>query len=178
MEIINAALARLGESPIQDLNEGSVPANSGRQLYDAARTATLRDYNWSFAMRLSPLAKYEESPIDFHFAYALPPDCLRAIRLRGDAPFVIRGTQLCTDAETAVLEYVADVEDAAVYDSKFVEALTYKLAAELAMPVKGSADLMNYYREAYERFVQRAAAQSLGEARTSLSDNPYLEARY
>lgn len=177
MEIINVALARLGESPIQLIDEGSAPANAAKQLYDTARLATLRDYNWAFALRITDLARYDESAVDFQFAYALPSDYLRAVRLRGESPFAIRGGVLYTDSSRAVLEYVADVTDASLYDAKFIEALTHKLASELAMPVKGSPELMNYYRQSYDILIKNAAAQSTGECRRPLSDNPYLEAR-
>jgi hypothetical protein len=177
MEIINVALARLGESPIQSLEEGSVPANVAKQMYDVARTAALRDYNWAFASKIATLARLDVTPVDFRFAFALPSGCLRVAGLRGGAPYTLRGDVLYADCENAVIEYTEDVVDTVRYDSKFVEALTYKLASELAMPIKGSADLMNYYREAYEATIRQAATYSAREGKTYLPENPYLEAR-
>lgn len=177
VEIINLALARLGESPIQSITENSVPARAAGLLYDSSRRSALRDFNWSFAVSLTRLARVADSPADFRFAYALPPDCLRVIRLRGGAPFLVRGNKICTDAEVAELEYVADVEDETLFDSKFTEAMTYKLASELAMPVKGSSELMASYSNAYASFIRQAAAESAGENRVYLPENPYVEAR-
>ena len=85
LEIVNIALARLGESPIQSLTEDSVPARVVSLLFDSARRSALRDYNWSFAIRSDSLARMAALPdemFDFQYAYALPPDCLRALRLR------------------------------------------------------------------------------------------------
>ena len=64
------------------------------------------------------------------------------------------------------------------FDAKFVEALTYKLASELAMPVKGSAELMASYSNAYQTLINRAATESAWEEKEPRSGNPYLEARF
>ena len=178
VEIVNIALSRLGESPIQSMDEGTVPANMAKVLYDSARRSTLRDYNWNFALKIANLARLAEVPCDFRFAYALPSDCLRAVRLRGRAPYVLRGKVLYTDAETPALEYIVDVTNEADFDSKFIEAFSYKLASELAMPVKESRELMASYSNAYSAFIQQAAAESAREMEVSLSDNPYVEARF
>lgn len=177
VEIINLALARLGESSIQSLGEDSVPARAANLLYDSSRQAALRDFNWNFALKIERLARFDGNPVDFRLTYALPPDCLRVIRLRGGVPFSLRGTRLYTDAETADLEYVADITDEAMFDSKFVEALSYKLASELAMTVKGSSELMASYSNAYSAFIKQAASESAGESRVYLPENPYVEAR-
>lgn len=187
VEIVNIALARLGESPIQSLNEGTVPANMAKVFYDPARRATLRDFNWNFSLTTARLAKLVETPVDFRCAFSLPADCLKAIRLRREgAPdfsdpsgirFAVRGGLLCTDEEAAFLEYVADVDDPARFDDKFVEAFSYKLASELAMPVKGSSELMANYMNVYSAKISQAAALTAGESCAAPSDNPYVEAR-
>lgn len=187
VEIVNIALARLGESPIQSLDEGSVPANMAKVFYDPAKRATLRDFNWNFSLATARLAKLVETPVDFRFAFSLPADCLKAIRLRREGTsdfsdptgirFSVRGGKLCTDAENAILEYIAEVDDPALFDDKFIEAFSYKLASELAMPVKGSSELMANYMNVYTAKVSQAAALSAGEQCEAPSDNPYVEAR-
>lgn len=190
VEIVNLALARLGESPIQDFDEGSVPANMAKSFYPQALRAVLRDYNWNFALATAKLARLAEDPVDFHFAFALPADCLRVIRLRregapdggtggGGPRYVLRGDRLLTDVEFPVIEYVRDVTDTTQFDDKFIEALSYRLASDLAMPVKGSTDLMANYNNVYTALVQQAAAISAGEQRTTgRGCNPYVEARF
>lgn len=178
VEIVNIALARLGESPVQSLDEGSVPANAAKLLFDSARRSTLRDFNWSFAMAVVSPARLTEKPVDFRYAYALPADCLRVIRLRGGRPFAVRGKTLLADDGDAVLEYVADVTDESQFDSKFVEAFTYKLASELAMPVKGSSELMASFSNVYEAYIRQAAAESARESEVHWPENPYVEARF
>lgn len=192
VEIVNIALARLGESPIQSFEEGSVPANSARLVYDSARRSTLRDYNWNFAVATAELARYADTQAsDFPFAFALPSDCLRVIRLPPSSPFgdyggqvgrnlsfTLRGGKLLAHEPKVVLEYLRDVTDENEFDAKFIEALTYKLASELAMPVKGSAELMASYSNAYQTLINRAATESAWEEKEPRSGNPYLEARF
>ena len=187
VEIVNIARARLGESPIQTFGEGTVPANMAKVFYAPARRAVLRSFDWNFSIKTVSLAKFASKPVDFRFAFALPVDCLRAIRLRRegvpdytgetDIRFVVRSGVLYTDEEKALLEYVADVEDTSLFDDKFIEALGYKLAADLAMPVKGSPELMANYTNVYNDLIVRAAALTGQEERPAYSDNPYLEAR-
>ena len=187
VEIINLALARIGEGAIQSLTERSATADKALAFYDSARRAVLRAYNWAFALRVETLARREGSPADFRFAYALPADCLRAIRLRESGVsdfsrrtgprFAVRGNTLYTDVSSALLEYVADVADETRFDARFLEAFSYKLAADLAMPVAGSQELMASYMNAYQALVTEAAASSASEQKDELPENPYLEAR-
>lgn len=182
LEIINIALSRLGESPIQSLNEGSVPANAAKLLYDTERKATLRAYPWNFALRQTTLARLEGGAVDFSNAFALPVDNLRVLQVwdsttKQELRYSTRGGRLYSDSEKVTIEYVADVKEAHIYDSKFVEAFSYRLASTLAMPVKGSPELMANYMNIYQGLVSEAATQSAREEEVYLSDNPYLEAR-
>jgi hypothetical protein len=184
VEIVNIALARLGDSPIQGLTEGSVPANMATVFYEPSRRAVLRDFNWNFALRTARLAKLQQPGSGFRYAFSLPADCLRVVSLlgsteRGTGPgFVVRSGNLLTDKEDAEIEYIYDCQDPALFDDKFIEALSYKLASELAMPVKGSPELMGNYMNVYQAFVEQAATLSSEERRPELLDNPYLEARF
>ena len=105
VEIINIALSRIGESPIQSLDEGTVPANMAKVFYDPARRATLRDYTWNFSLRTARLAKLDETPDDFLFAFSLPVDCLRAVAiLGGSSPHhLVRGRKLFSNEEAVTL---------------------------------------------------------------------------
>lgn len=187
VEIVNLALARLGESPIQSLEEGTVPANMAKAFYDPARRAALRDYNWNFAISTVSLSRLAEEVVGFRFAFALPMDCLRVIRIMegsdfsGQGPsYALRSGKLYTDSEEVTVEYIRDVEDPSEFDDKFIEAFSCKLASDLAMPVRGSVELMANYMNVYNSMIAKAATLSAHEqlAPTGVSDNPYVEARF
>ena len=177
IEIINIALARLGESPIQSLDEGTVAANMARLLYPQARQDALREFSWAFAVKHTTLTRYKDAPADYSYAYALPLDCLRVVRILSDEAFTVRGSMLCTNAPSVTLEYICDVDDETRFDSSFVKALSFKLASDLAIPVKGSNELMANYANAFTDYIRTAATVSAGEKRNDLPDNPYLDAR-
>jgi hypothetical protein len=153
-------------------------------FYDPARRAVLRDFNWNFALQTARLAKLQQTPSGFRYAFSLPADCLRVVGFldsderTGGPGFVVRSGNFLTDREEAEIEYIADCIDPMLFDDKFVEAMSYKLASELAMPVKGSPELMSNYMNVYQAFIERAAALSADERHTELLDNPYLEARF
>lgn len=179
IEIINIALGRLGESPIQSLGEGSAPARAAAIVYDAARRAALRDYPWGFALREADLVQNATCDSSFFgYSFAMPVDCLRVVAVLGDAEYETAGTNIYSNTPKMHLKYIADVEDTNIFDSKFTEALTYKLASELAMPVKGSPELMASYNNAYTTIAQESAALSEHEDRQVLPDNPYVDARF
>ena len=164
VEIVNIALARLGESPVQSLDEGSVSANMARVFYTPAKRAVLRAFPWSFSLKTARPARLSGDTMGFHFAFSLPADCLRVIRCRkegspdfsesGTVRFSVRSGVLLADESDFYIEYVADVDDVTLFDDKFVEAFSYKLASDLAMPVKGSSELMANYMNVFTDLVK------------------------
>lgn len=187
--IVNLALSRIGQSPIQALDEGSAPADAAALVYDSCRRAVLQAFHWAFATKTARLALLPDAPVDWRFAYALPADCLQAVRLRdgmapdsqGAAPeaaYCVRGRSLLSNATEPYLEYTADIVDENLYEAEFVEALVTKLSSELAMPVGAKAELARMYREEYEQVVRRSSAKSAGQFYEELPDNPYVDARF
>ena len=187
VEVVNRALGYLGEGPIQSMDEKSVPANSARLIYDSVRRAVLREFNWSFAIKLVTLARMDETPPDYRFAYTLPFDCVKVLRPRRpgvpsyiqdrDIMFEVRGNTLFATETPLMLEYIADVPDETMFDDLFAEAFAYKLASELAMPVAQSPSGKESNYQLYLHTVGKAAAVSGRETKDSLSGNPYVEAR-
>jgi hypothetical protein len=195
LDIINLALMRIGESPIQSLEEGSTPANSAKALYDMSRRAVLRDFDWSFAMKTSslPLLANEDEEAGVYVC-SVPADCLRVVQVlrryeanfaRGTAGFYtsnewfrVQGNKLYVRTPVPYVRYVRDEENTNLFDAKFVEALSYKLAGELAMPVRQSESLMASMLNAYQGLVGTAAEESQNEHEPALSQNPYVEVRY
>jgi hypothetical protein len=153
-------------------------------FYEPTRRAVLRDFNWNFALRTARLAQLQQNHSGFRYAFSLPADCLRVVNLLGGnewssgPSFAVRSGNLLTDKEDAEIEYIFDCRDPSMFDDKFIEALSYKLASELAMPVKGSPELMSNYMNVYQTFVDQAATLSSEERNSEMLENPYLEARF
>ncbi len=187
--IINLALSHHGASPISDINEGSTEANAALVNYDAARRSVLRDFHWSFALRLKTLARLpDQEPGEYNYVYALPVDCLYPLRLReaheatdfddrNVEAFAVRGKFFYCNHENPRLEYIADVEDTSFFDPLFVEAFSYRLAAKLAMPITGTDARCQYLMQWSASLLERAAASSAREQRDHGSANAYVDAR-
>ena len=124
---------------------------------------------------------------EWRFAYAVPANMGKAIRiipnlsalgltlppvpLAGDPyretwgyignypeiPYIIEGTTLYTDVETAYLEYGIDDIDGVAIGKMAANALALELAAATAVPVKGDSarekELMQYTEAAWERAI-------------------------
>ncbi|MEI6083986.1 MAG: hypothetical protein WCS70_06760 [Verrucomicrobiota bacterium] len=178
-DICNLALTRIGATPIADFTEDSTEADYCRRLYDPARKAALRAFPWNFAVTTADLAAVTALP-GFTGAFTLPSDCVRALApVSTDyVPFEIRGKTLLADAETVTLKYLQNVTDTAVFDDQFVEALSFRLAVDLAIPLTGKADrqagLLRLYANALKA-AQQSDAQE--QRRTDTAGQSILESR-
>ena len=91
--------------------------------------------------------------------------------------FKVQGSNLYTYARAPLCFYVRDEEDTSKFDAKFCEATSYKLAGELAMPVRQSESLMASMLNAYQNVVATAATETMNEHDTNAPRNPYVEVR-
>lgn len=164
VQICNLALQHLGASPrVVSLSppDGSVETGYCVNSYSVARQAMLEEGEWTFGRKRSQLAPLETNPSQtWAYAYALPADYLRAVRVLqrystdkaalfateyGETPlpppewqgadYEIEGGVILTNEPDAVLIYKADVIDTRNYTPTFVLALSYHLAGLLAGPV-------------------------------------------
>lgn len=88
----------------------------------------------------------------------MPPDFLRLVAVSPEGAIVeVEGDTLLADARGLALAYVARIENPRLYDAALSEALSLKLAAELAYGTTGSTALAEQIRAEYR--------QKLGEAR-------------
>jgi len=155
IEIINGALIRLGQAPIVSLDEDSKEAVYAKQLMDTEFAELLAEADWHCAYETVALVKIAKKPAGFKYAYQLPNDCVRPVKIELDTePFFLnsenysdtRSSQrscyriekrtLCTDAEDVVLGYVSkigvsemDPTLAATFILKMAAALSYSLTA-------------------------------------------------
>jgi hypothetical protein len=145
-EIVNLALNHIGEPPIMDITEVSnSTARTANVIYDSTFREVARDHEWNCLKTRIQLSKLATAP-DFGFAcqYLLPSDFIRMLRLNGrDIKAVTdayeieysksAGTQvLLTDADTAKIQYIAEITDTTQYDDLLVEALATYLGSKLA----------------------------------------------
>lgn len=151
VSICNMALSHIGaRGTLADLSEDSTEALHCRTHYEQVRDETLRAHRWSFAARRVALGNLGNPPAGWAYRYAVPADCLLVREIiRGDRrappiPYRLESALdesgaplrvLLTDQDRATLLYTARVEDPALFDPSFVGALSWALAARVALPI-------------------------------------------
>lgn len=180
-KICNVALGMAGISRIQSIDGQTTVEKDCRAIYDDARNDVLAVHDWPFARHFQELSQLSSTPLSgYSYAYQLPADNLRAIRLNDPKEhFEIIGDELhCNVASGVVLRYTRLVTDAAKFTAAFTTLMQHRLAPTLAMMIKKdkklSMDLMDVYLGMQGRL---EVADSKGEFREEDRSNPYLQAR-
>jgi hypothetical protein len=165
-QIVNLALTHIGEPPIMDITDrNNSTARAANVIYDATFREIARDHEWNCLKTRIQLSKLA-AKADFGFLenqFLLPSDFIRMLRLNGrdikdvTDPYEIEysksaGAQvLLSDADTAKIQYIAEIKDTTQYDDLLVESLAVMLASKLATIIrqdeaKGEALLQRYMR--------------------------------
>ena len=186
VEICNLALSRLGEKRIASLDEKTKEANECSLFYERDRRAALRAHPWSFATVVETLAPLATAEADYDYAYQKPAGCLRVVKIpnvNSNSPddttkFKVRGQKILTDQEAATLEYIQDVEDPNNFDEQFIEALSYRLAMDLALSLTGKLEKLQAMASIYNDMISQAATSDASEEREDMPESEsYLDAR-
>lgn len=192
IDICNLALSLIGKGSIASFNDASLrkEARECRIHYEPARDATLRDHEWGFASRQDALVEVSDTSVTgWDYVYIYPSTCLCARRIYGLAssdpiPFSeglssdLNTKYILTNEGSAELSYTARVTNTEVFDSLFVTMLAYRLAAELAGPLRGDPNLAKWARQVYEIERMRAQSADANESREAPSTrSSFLSAR-
>jgi hypothetical protein len=196
VQICNTALARVGVSNfIDSLTEASQEAQVCNLFYEQARDRVLRDTHWPFArgyLQLSLVSQGTDTPwsAEWMYAYRYPTDGLNIWRILTPlgkretvlAPFEIGsdeiGRLIFTDMKDATVEYTKRVEDPARFDPAFASALSWLLAAEIAMPLSLVDGLRKQALQMYqaEKDIAQRVAANEGEPMRDI-DTEFLNTR-
>lgn len=177
IQICNIALSHFGGGEINSLDEASEPARKCNLYYESSRDQVLRDFPWAFARKVQILALTNEIIPGWSYVYQLPSKCLKARRvfntqnvLAENNPFDIYEDKIVCNLESAYLEYTVQVIDPVLFDVKFSQALSYKLASELVIPLLANTTRKQEFYSQYQ--------QVLGEAKTGVMRERYKERQY
>lgn len=180
IDICNLALSHIGRDPIQSLQDAVRSAQECKLLYPRICESVLRDHAWNFATKRAELALLDAEYAGWDFAYQWPSDCLRAQKIWNPnsdedtqrIPFEVAvradllSRVILTDQEDALLFYTARVTNPNVFDVLFVDAVAYRLAAELTIPLRGDPRIQQAVLQTY--------SQIIGSARVANSNEKYV----
>ena len=181
VDIANSALNLLGASTISAFTDDSKNARLVNQRYEPVRNRVFRSHAWNCLHKRVQLAQNSTDPVvEYSYAYALPSDCLRVLKvhngstdsIKSDIDYKLEGRNIVTNEGTVYIIYIAIDTDPNNYDTYLQESISHQLAADLAYAVTNNATLADKYmvraderlREA--RFID-ATENSLGTIESS-----------
>lgn len=161
--ICNSGLAKIGNNRIISLTQGTPAANLCAEQYEKLRDDLLRSHDWNFAASRVKLGQLSATPaFGYDYQYALPSDWMRTITVHAaDNRYVhiteyatesteAEGRVLLTDYPDVYLRYVRKITDVNLMDPAFREALAWRLAVELSVPLTKSGSLRDRMDAGFE----------------------------
>lgn len=182
VEICNLALIKIGHETISDLTQETKAARMCSRLYPKLRDATLRAHPWNFARKRAQLVASSEAPaFGYSYAYAKPIDYLRIVTPEDPrTDFTFESGFFLTNVSPFKIKYIWAVTDPNRFDSMFIDALACRLAADLAMPLSQSGEMVETMWGAYKDRVAEARhldAQE-GNGPEYTDDTGWLDSRF
>jgi hypothetical protein len=183
IEICNSALITLGASPIQSFNDGSTNASMCDIKYPIARQSCLRIHPWNFATKRSEAlsADVTKPRFRYDFAYTLPSDCLRVLRVYGVDDYKVEGRKILTNDKNIQLKYIYDNTDSQAWDALFTDMIIAKIALELSYAIPGARTMIDAMNQLYQErliWAKAANAQEDFEDEFGQSDHSLTQVRY
>lgn len=192
VQIAKLALQHIGDRyDISDLSEASVEAEQVNLVFDTTRDAVLRRHAWGFAKKYALGGSLTGTvPGLWTYMYTYPTDCLLMRHIHNPAglsakpvPYEVAinadGTKvILTDLPDAELVYTYKVTDVTMFDAEFTMALSYEIAAMIAVPLTGDVQIATNLRELSARSMYAAEEGDSNEG-TEDDDHeaPWITAR-
>ena len=145
IDLCSMALLKLGENPIQSLQDDSVSAKLSRTLYEPVIDALLSMHPWHFAMSELSLTKNTDGQ------FLLPSEVLRVIKSSGQ----IIGDKIYSDADNITISAIVRILPEK-FPGYFVSLAATRLAMEFCVPLLGDQTIFRMLVALYESELQTA----------------------
>lgn len=184
--IVNSGLKKCGaKKRIASLLDGTPNANTALDLYEPTRDDLLRAGNWNFAISRIKLNQSSVAPtFEFDFAYTLPADWLRTIKVhdnepgRGVVEYRIEGRSILSNAVQLWLKYIRVVTDPNEMTADFRELFSLALAVEFAIPIADSGTMHDRLERKLEKRMRRVrAADAIEDFPETVPDGTWVAER-
>jgi len=187
VNICNSALNLLGASTISALTDDTKNARLCNQRYEPVRNRVFRSHAWNCLHKRVQLAQNSTAPvIEYTYAYALPSDCLRVLKVHNGTTdsiasaidYKLEGKNIVTDEGTIYLIYIALDTDPNNYDTYLQESISHQLAADLAYAITNNATLAEkYMTRADERLREARFIDATENSLGTVEANEFTDAR-
>ena len=137
VDICNGALNQLGATTILSLTEDSKNARLCNSRFTQVRDAVFRSHPWNCLQKRVELAADTTAPAwGFSYAYTLPADCLRLLRILDyDSNYKVEGRKILSNTSSMKILYIGRITDPNEYDESLRETLSAALGADIAFAV-------------------------------------------
>ena len=187
VNMCNSALNLLGASTIAALTDDTKNAKLCNQRYEPVRNRVFRSHAWNCLHKRVQLARNSTAPVvEYSYAYALPSDCLRILKIHNGTTdsiasaldYKLEGRNIVTDEGTVYLIYIALDTDPNNYDTYLREAISHQLAADLCYAITNNAALANnYMARADERLREARFIDATENSLGTVEANEFTDAR-
>ena len=169
VEICNGALNQLGATTILSLTEDSKNARLCNSRYTQVRDSVFRSHPWNCLQKRVEIAADTTAPAwGFSYAYTLPADCLRLLRILDyDSNYKVEGRKILSNTSSMKILYIGRVTDPNEYDELLRETLSAALSADIAFAVTSnnttSTNMYNLFQDKLKdaRFVDSTEGQNV-----------------
>jgi len=171
VDICNGALNQLGATTILSLTEDSKNARLCNSRFTQVRDGVFRSHPWNCLQKRIELAQDTTAPAwGFKFAYTLPADCLRLLRILDyDSNYKVEGRKILSNTSSMKILYIGRVTDPNEYDESLRETLSAALGADIAFAVTSNnqtaTNMYNLFQDKLKdaRFVDSTEGQNLDQ---------------
>ena len=187
VNMCNSALNLLGASTIAALTDDTKNARLCNQRYEPVRNRVFRSHAWNCLHKRVQLAQNSTAPVvEYTYAYALPSDCLRVLKIHNGTTdsiassldYKLEGRNIVTDEGTVYAIYIALDTDPNNYDTYLRESISHQLAADICYAITNNATLAkNYMARADERLREARFVDATENALDTVEANEFTDAR-
>ena len=171
VDICNGALNQLGATTILSLTEDSKNARLCNSRYTQVRDGLFRTHPWNCLQKRVELAADTTAPAwGFSYAYTLPADCLRLLRILDyDSNYKVEGRKILSNTSSMKILYIGRITDPNEYDELLRETLSASLAADIAFAVTSNnttaTNMYNLFQDKLKdaRFVDSTEGQNVDQ---------------
>lgn len=180
IELINSALRLIGDDEIESLSDPGFGAQLADTIYLDTYESLLAEHPWSFAFKEQWLSRLSLSPdreTGYQYAYQAPVDMIRIWQLFGNSDYTIVGDKIYSNLNKILCRYIHKVAESQL-PPHFAKAMTYKLAAEFAVPVTDNDNYAALYEQKYLMQVAKAMSiDSQNRPQVAIVDAPFIDVR-
>ena len=191
VDICNKALSILGFLPITSLlDENDASAVVCNAAYDLVKAELLETREWTFAVVREIMTPSPTPPLfGYKNRFVVPDNVSRVVEVSNNPDFdpVVRGKfkwakeadAILADVEILYVRWLLADANENLFSPAFVNAFSYRLAAEIAMPLSEDMSKVEVFSGIYELKIREASSQDGGQGvQEKIKSNAITGARW